>query len=103
MAHHSITSARNGLKIAIPMRPYGVLARFGSKGDNELIFKNPRRAEVGAEAKAAAKQPVKAAAEVEASQVEEQASERVPRRKRKKAEDQASSNEAAVSSGEEMA
>lgn len=44
MAHHTIVSARNGLKIAVPIRPFGTLARFATKGDNELIFEKQKEA-----------------------------------------------------------
>lgn len=34
----SIQSSRNGLKINIPADARGVIGRFATKGDNELIF-----------------------------------------------------------------
>lgn len=37
----SVTSRVNGLEVTIPPDAAGVINRFKSKGDNELIFKNP--------------------------------------------------------------
>ena len=38
---HSVQSARNGLIIGIPTDARGVIHRFATKGDNELVFVAP--------------------------------------------------------------
>lgn len=75
MAHHSITSARNGLKIVVPLRPYGTLQRFSTRGDNELIFTEPRKSAVGTEAAVEEKAKTKRASRQRAAKEETQAAE----------------------------
>lgn len=37
---NTITSRVNGIKIAVPPNARGVLRRFNTKGDNELVFES---------------------------------------------------------------
>lgn len=94
MASHSITSARNGLKIAIPLRPYGILQRFSSKGDNELIFTDPRRASVGAESAQESKMKTSESEAAEAPSESKAARRRAERRASKEANESGQSNAA---------
>lgn len=94
MASHSITSARNGLKIAIPLRPYGILQRFSSKGDNELIFTDPRRVSVGAEAAQESKLKISESEAVEAPSESKAARRRAERRASKEVNETGQSNAA---------
>lgn len=41
-AKPSIQSRQNGLVIAVPPEARGVLGRFATKGDNELVFVKPK-------------------------------------------------------------
>ena len=38
-----VQSRVNGLKVNIPADAAGVVGRFQSKGDNELVFEKPKR------------------------------------------------------------
>lgn len=38
----NVKSRTNGLIIGIPADAAGVVGRFATKGDNELVFENPR-------------------------------------------------------------
>jgi len=38
---HTVKSARNGLILNVPTDARGVIGRFATKGDNELVFENP--------------------------------------------------------------